>query len=244
MALFNESLIHPYAYLIGGIIFLAIWLALFIIRKDLRRQMLVMSLIGSIFTPIALVFLPDYWYPEHILGSFLGIEDYLFAFAIAGIGSVIYEATAGKTHTLCDCRKRSQKDLLIIALGAVAILLVLTFAFDLNSIYSNYVAFFAIFGFIIFFRRDLLWQSLMSGFMVGLLMFFFYQIWIAIYPGIIEHWWKLENISGILVLGVPLEEIVWGFSWGIAGGSLYEFMRGVGMKNKIRNQFHQIVLNR
>ncbi len=224
---------HPYAYLIGDFIFLSLWLLLFLIRKDLRREMIMMSVVGAIFAPAALIFLPDYWYPDHILGNFhLGIEDYLFAFAIAGIGGVIYEVTFGKTHTICECRKRSKKDLLIISSVAIAILLVLTLIFKLNSIYSNYAAFLAIFGFIIFFRKDLLWQSLISGFMVGFLMFLFYQVWIAIYPGIIQHWWKLQNISGILVFGVPLEEIIWGFSWGIAGGSLYEFMRGIGVKKR------------
>ncbi len=222
---------HPYAYFIGDIIFLSVWLLLFFTRKDLRREMLTMSVIGAVFAPAALIFLPDYWYPDHILGNFhLGIEDYLFAFAIAGIGGVIYEATFGKSHTLCECRKRDQKDLLIIAVIAAIILLGLTLIFKLNSIYSNYAAFVAIFGFIVFFRRDLLWQSLISGLMVALLMFLFYEVWIAIYPGIITHWWKLQNISGILVLGVPLEEIIWGFSWGIAGGSLYEFVRGIGLK--------------
>ncbi|OGY67929.1 MAG: hypothetical protein A3I24_02060, partial [Candidatus Harrisonbacteria bacterium RIFCSPLOWO2_02_FULL_41_13b] len=183
---------HFYAYLVGDAIFIVIWLVLFFARKDLRREMLIMSVIGSFFSPLALIFLPDYWYPDHILGNYhLGIEDYLFAFAIAGIGSVIYEAVFGKIHTLYECRKCGQKDLLIIVLAAVAILLVLTFVFNLNSIYSNYVAFLAIFLFIMLYRRDLLWQSLISGFMVGFLMFFFYQVWVAVYPGIIQHWWRL-----------------------------------------------------
>ncbi len=224
---------HPTAYLIGSFIFLSVWLLFFVFRKDLRREMLAMSFVGGFFAPLALVFLPDYWYPNHIVGKYpLGIEDYLFAFAIAGIGSVAYEATFGKTHTLCECRKRNPRDLIIISGVSIVVLLGLAFVFGLNSIYSNYLAFLIIFGFIVIFRRDLLWQSLMSGLMVGILMFLFYLTWIAIYPGVIEHWWKLENISGILILGVPLEEIVWGFSWGIAGGSLYEFARGIGLKDK------------
>ena len=72
---------------------------------------------------------------------------------------------------------------------------------------------------------------MISGLSVGILMFLFYKIWIALYPNIIQHWWKLENISGILILGVPLEEIIWGFSWGIVGGTIYEFVRGTSFKN-------------
>lgn len=224
---------HQFAYLVGSVGFLAVWLALFLWRKDLRKEILTMSFIAGFFTPLALIFLPDYWYPEHIIGKYpLGIEDYLFAFSIGGIGAVLYEATFGKTHTLCECRKRDPFDLAIIVLAAAAIMIIFTFIFGLNSIYSNYLAFLATFGFIIYFRRDLLPQALMSGLMVGGLMFLFYQVWISVYPGIIQHWWRLNNISGILVFGVPFEEILWGFGWGIAGGSLYEFARGIGLKSK------------
>ena len=93
------------------------------------------------------------------------------------------------------------------------------------------MSFLIIFAYIIYFRRDLLWQAIFSGFSVGLLMLFFYQIWIRMYPGIIEHWWALQNISGILIFGAPLEEIIWGFTWGLVGGTIYEFTRGISIKD-------------
>lgn len=224
---------HPYAYLIGNVIFAAVWLILFWARKDLRREIIVLSIIGAALFPLALIYLPDYWYPDHITGNFpLGIEDFLFAFFIAGIGAVLYEAVFGKTHTLCDCRKKDPKRLISIIVISIVVLLGLTFVFKLNSIYSSYVSFLIIFGYIIYFRRDLFWQAMISGFGVGLLMLLFYQIWTRVYPGIIEHWWQLQNISGILIFGTPLEEIVWGFTWGLVGGTIYEFVRGVGVRNK------------
>ena len=224
---------YPYAYLVGNMIFAVIWLILFLVRKDLRREMIILSLVGGAIFPAALIYLPDYWYPEHIVGGFmLGIEDFLFAFLIAGIGAVLYEVIFGKVHALCECRKRDPRELLPIITVAIATLLGLTFIFKLNSIYSSYVAFIIIFGYIAYFRRDLFWQGIISGFSVGLLMLIFYQIWIWIYPGIIESWWKLQNISGILILGTPLEEIIWGFTWGLVGGTVYEFIKGVSVKNK------------
>lgn len=220
--------VHPYAYLVGDAIFVVVWLFLFLLRKDLRKEMLTMSVVGSIFAPLALIYLPDYWYPDHLLGNFpLGIEDYVFAGSIAGIGAVAYEAIFGRVHTLCECRKKDPRRLLGITGAAVVILLLLTLMFRLNSIYSSYVAFLLIFVYIMWLRRDLFWQAMASGVAVALVMLFFYQIWIYMYPGIIQHWWKLESISGILVLGVPLEEIIWGFSWGIVGGTVYEFARGI-----------------
>lgn len=224
---------YPYAYLIGNMIFAIVWLTLFWVRKDLRREMITLSLVGGVLFPAALIYLPDYWYPEHIVKGFmLGIEDFLFAFFISGISSVLYEVVFGKVHTLCECRKKNLKGILYITAVAIIVLLGLTFIFKLNSIYSSYVAFIIIFGYIVYFRRDLFWQGVISGLGVGLLMLIFYQIWIGIYPGIIESWWKLQNISGILILGTPLEEIVWGFSWGLVGGTIYEFIKGISVVNK------------
>ena len=227
--LWNSILDHQLAYLMGDILFGIVWLTLFILRKDLRREMWVMSAIGAILSPLALVYLPDYWYPEHITGPFmLGIEDFLFAFFIAGIGAVLYEVVTNRVHTLCECRRVPKKRIIGIIIMSVLVLLASLYGFKLNSIYANYLAFGFLFAYIIYFRRDLLWQSLVSGFMVALLMFIFYQVWITIYPGIIEHWWKLSNISGVLIFGVPFEEIIWGASWGMAGGSIYEYVRGIG----------------
>ncbi len=218
---------HSSAYLVGTILFAAVWLWLFIARRDLRREILTMSVIGSLFTPLALIYLPDYWYPEHIIGHPLGIEDFLFAFFIAGIGGVLYEVIFGTAHVMRAYRARGSRGILAVSVVAAAVLVGLSLIFGLNSIYSSYIAFAVIFFYILWFRRDLLVPSLINGALVGLLMFLFYQVWIALYPGVIQHWWMLKNISGILIAGVPLEEIVWGFSWGIVGGSAYEFVRGM-----------------
>ena len=226
-----QYFIHPYAYLIGDAIFALGWLAIFLLRRDLRRELIVMSVVGAVFAPFAFIYLPDYWYPDHVLGHPLGIEDFIFAFSIAGIGGTLYETLARKSHTICECRKRNILGLAAIIFFAVATLIGLTVIFGLNSIYSSYIAFLVIFSYIMYFRRDLFWQSIASGATVGALMFLFYLVWIYIYPDIIQHWWKLENISGILVFGAPLEEIVWGFSWGIVGGVLYEFGRGLGLRS-------------
>jgi len=202
-----------------------------------------MSLVGGALFPLALIYLPDYWRPDHIASGLpLGIEDFLFAFTIGGIGAVLYEVIFGKTHTLCDCRRKNPKGLISVTLVSIATLLLLAFIFKLNSIYSSYVSLLIIFAYIMYFRKDLFWQAILSGFAVGLLMFSFYQVWVRLYPGIIEHWWLLQNISGILIFGTPLEEIIWGFSWGIVGGTVYEFIRGINTvipNNVIPNKTNQ-----
>ena len=98
--------------------------------------MLILSIVGGALFPLALIYLPDYWYPDHIIGSIpIGIEDFLFAFTIGGIGSVLYEIIFGKRHTLCECRKKDPKGLIPIILVSIGTLLLFAFVFKLNSIY-------------------------------------------------------------------------------------------------------------
>ncbi|MBI4993723.1 hypothetical protein HZC33_02070 [Candidatus Wolfebacteria bacterium] len=228
---------YPYAFLIGDLIFLGIWILLFWLRKDLRREMLAMSIICGALFPLALIHLADYWQPEHIIDFFnlhLGIEDFLFAFVIGGIGGVLHEALFGQIHKFYPTyfQKRNLKEMILLAFFSIFIVLLLTYGFNINSIYSSYVSFLIIFAYIIFFRKDLFQQAILGGISVGILMLIFYQIWTKMYPGIIESWWKLENLSGIFILNVPLEEILWGFSWGLVGSVIYEFAKGISIKSK------------
>jgi hypothetical protein len=43
-----------------------------------------------------------------------------------------------------------------------------------------------------------------------------------------EDWCKDCNPTGIIILGVNIEELLWDYSWGTIGGVLYEFISGRG----------------
>src|SRR3989344_3799099 len=62
----------------------------------------------------------------------------------------------------------------------------------------------------------------------------FIMFFIFLFPGIIQAWWKLENLSGVFVYGIPLEELVWAFGMGMVGGPVYEFFMGLKFKQRKR----------
>ena len=62
---------------------------------------------------------------------------------------------------------------------------------------------------------------------VDLAIFFPYFIFTKVYPGIIDKWWMLDNLSGIRLIGVPFEEFLWAFGMGMMTGPLYEFIVGL-----------------
>mgnify|MGYP001603403606 CR=1 FL=1 len=76
---------YAYTYIIGSIVSIIIWLALFTIRKDTRKEMIIISIIfgiGGIFSE--LVYIQDWWRPLTITRTPIGLEDFLFGFAMGG----------------------------------------------------------------------------------------------------------------------------------------------------------------
>ena len=227
--------INPqYAYLIGNAFFLIVWLILFMLRKDLRKEMLLMSVLIAPLGPLSeLFYLRDYWQPQIFTGWVIGIEDLLFAFSIGGIAGVAYEVFFGKRYAKRHLHKRSYFMLGIVVFGVLWMIfgnLVLGF----NSIYVSTAGFLLIGLAMLVVRHDLLRDALISGLLVGVLMFIFYLLFIPLHTGIIQEWWLLDNLSGVLIFGVPLEELMWGFGWGFVAGPVYEFINGLRLKRALK----------
>ncbi len=211
------------AYLVGAFIFGLIWLIFFWRRRDLRREILVLSLLAGIMGPASEHFyLADYWQPEYWFPASLRIEDFLAGFFLGGIAAVGYEIFWRRRHQ-CACDLKTTWILPLTAFLGLASLIFFFHIIGLNSIYSSIISFILVAALILAVRRDLLPAALGSGLVLSSVMFIFYLIYQQIYPGIISQWWRLNQISGILILGVPVEELVWGFSWGMVAGPLYEF---------------------
>jgi len=219
-----------HAYLLGDIFFLLVWLILFLLRRDTRKEMFIMSLLVAPMGPISEFFyLRDYWRPELFNSWPIGIEDLLFAFSIGGIAAVIYEEFFGKKYEKKDLASHP-KWMFAATLFGIAWMFVGNILLGYNSIYVSTLGFLIIGVSFVLFRHDLLKNALFSGLLVSGLMFIFYLIFGTLFGGIIQKWWLLENISGILILGVPLEELMWGFGWGFVAGPAYEFINGLRIK--------------
>lgn len=66
------------AYLTGSLIFCVVWLGFYLWRRDLRREMLTLSVIAGIFGPLSEHFyLQDYWRPEYFFPAVFRVEDIL-----------------------------------------------------------------------------------------------------------------------------------------------------------------------
>ena len=175
------------------------------------------------------LFVPEYWNPPSLFNlaanTGFDIESFIFAFAVGGIGSVIYENITGVRHKKMgrhEMHNKRHKYHLLALLSTFIIFPVLYFLTNLNPIYSAIVA--MLLGGIaaMLCRPDLKKKTFIGGFLFLALYFIFFLFFNLIYPNAVQQFWNLSEISGILIFGVPLEELLFGFTFGLMWSSVYE----------------------
>lgn len=225
---------YQYSYLIGDSALLIVWVLLFLLRKDLRREMLKIStLFGLIGLIVERIFIIDWWGPLTITNTKIGIEDFIFGFVVGGIASVIYEAIFVKKATPSSFNQKT----LLRQIGFLTVGAVLFFGslvtLKLHSFWYSLIAVGGTTLLIWILRKDLILESLISGIMLSLISFLFYIIPEFSTPGWVPSYWHLENLTGIIILEQPLEDLIWFFSVGLLIGPLYKFFQGRNYKNNI-----------
>lgn len=217
---------YQYSYFIGVIPLIIVWAILFIIRKDTRKIMLLMSTIfGSIGVIAEFIYIIDWWHPLTITNTLIGIEDFIFAFTTSGIASVIYLVFFKKklSEKIQSNNIKSIRHFSTIILVLFGWLFISFFIFGLNSFYSTMIAATVPILYIWYKRKDLIIVSLYSGLLLALISFLAFLLPEMVTPGWIANTWFLENLSGIIILKAPLEDLIWFFFAGLLIGPLYEF---------------------
>lgn len=76
-----------------------------------------------------------------------------------------------------------------------------------------------------YFRKDLSKQILASAFVFSFLYFAVFILVNFMFKGLVENFYNLKNTWGILVLGVPLEEIGVAFFAAAFWSTIYEYTK-------------------
>lgn len=219
---------YHYVWLVWSSAFLVPWIALYVANPRLRSVMWRVSLATSPFGVIEPIWVPVYWNPPSLFElarrTGFDIESFIFCFAIGGIGAVLYHALANRYFVpLSSEDKRSPLHRFHrVTLLTPYVLFAGLYFLPWNPIYPSILCM-AIGGIASgLCRPDLTAKSLVGGavflglyaiFMLGL-------VWLT--PGYISQVWNLPALSGILVGGIPLEELLFGFTFGWYWASVYE----------------------
>ncbi len=219
-----------YVWLLWSSAFLIPWLVLFAANGGGRRAMWQTSAVTAVFGLTEPIFVPRYWNPPSLFDlaqrTGFDVESLIFSFAIGGIGVVLYNAVTRRDivpmapEAQHDRRHRWHREVLWVPVFLFIPLYVLPW----NPIYAAVVSL-ALGAIAAAFCRPDLAGKTVIGSLLFLLLYWAFMLalrWSA--PGYIESVWNLRGLSGVVVGGVPLEELLFGFTFGAYWSSVYEHL--------------------
>jgi hypothetical protein len=221
----------PYAYLVLSVALFGAWIVLAAVRSDIRREMVRVSVGTMVLGLTEPLFVPEYWNPP-TLGDLarrtgFDLESLLFSFAIGGIVFAAYHIlfagapSESVAHERADARHRYHVLAILSAPITFVMLLALT---TLNPIYAAAIALVAGFFATLYCRPDLWRKMLASGVLFLLLYFVVFALFNLAFPGYVPAVWNLKAVSGWLLWGVPFEELMFAFTFGLYWSSIYEHL--------------------
>lgn len=219
---------YSYVWLLWSSAFLVPWFALYLAARAFRGQMLWVSIATSLLGLTEPVFVPEYWNPPSLFDlaqrTGFDLESLIFCFAIGGIGAFGYNALArrelqpmmhGERHA---ARHRFHR----LALAAPFVAFVPLYLLPWNPIYPGIVAL-AIGGAAnVLCRPDLARNTLLGGVLFAGLYAVFMILLLVSAPGYVEQVWNLPALSGMRLGAIPLEELAFGFAFGMYWAGNYE----------------------
>ena len=229
---------HP--FLLSSVGLFVIWLLLILVSKKTRKEQIIMSLIGLLAAP-SLIFIATTDYQLMISSQPIafGIDDLLFSFSLFGIAAIIYHVLLDKHMSKLRGKRITFKNPathfllhLILILGVWACLsLGAMLLFQINVVHGVMLGALMIGIYIIADRHDLIWDAILSGLMMAILLFCLEYIFFArLSPDVGLHLFQWNAMSSWFVNGIPLDEIVWAAVVGFTIGPMYEWLRLEALK--------------
>ncbi|MFC1846492.1 lycopene cyclase domain-containing protein [Chloroflexota bacterium] len=217
-----------YAYTVATLALVIIWGLVFFRSPQSRRAVLWTSLL---LAPAGVIserwLIPDYWNPNYIVEIVVGklhfgLEDFLFTFACAGIATSMFESSVQRHGFPQLPRVSKKRRILIWPFFGFWLIWFLVSVLDMKSMDAVLLGVILIASLMLGSRPELLRPVLplvlVSGFLFWLFDLCFF---VLLYPGAIEGMWNLQNTWGIKLVGIPLEEIVWGMETMLFAGPVF-----------------------
>lgn len=223
---------QQYTYLIGTLIYLLIWIIFYILRKDLRKEMLIMSIFLTFVGAIGefLIWTQDWWKPMTITGTIIGIEDLLLGFTNGGIAAVLYEEIFRKKLYKKTTSTTSQT--IIIVLSVFLLISACFWIARYTSFISTTIGLILTGILLIILRQDLLKSSFLNGILMLLISIPVYLIQFLLTPSYATNTWIFTHLSKLTFLNIPIEDLIFYFLVGFVTPSLYEYWKGLGLRKK------------
>lgn len=230
---------YRYTYLVGTLYFLAIWL-LFFWKWPKRRWPMIF--VGFLYLGLGIFaeyfwWTKDWWHPQTITGTKIGPEDFILSFTVSGISILVYKfffkkdldrgfEMNGKT-LLAATQKLAP--LFFASFGVSSLLF---FTFHIRSVISTSVGMIVSIVFVLARRKDLLPAMFWSAILLTAISIPAYFVFIFLSPGSVEAFWNFSQISGLKIIGIPIEDVIWFALAGFMMGGIVEYGFGYKLINE------------
>jgi hypothetical protein len=219
---------YQYVWLLWSTAFLCPWLVLYLYWPEFRQRMVRVSLLTSLLGLTEPIFVPEYWNPPTLFDlaqrTGFDLESMVFCFAIGGIGTMLYNALARRTSRAVTQPERhaARHRFHRLALAAPFVVFPPLYFLPWNPIYPGISALAVGGGAATLCRPDLARNTAIGG-AVFLALYGAFMLTLRMWaPGYIERVWNLPALSGVLIAGVPLEELLFGLAFGLYWSAAYE----------------------
>lgn len=210
------------------IVLTALWLVIYYEREDLRRELVTAGLMAGGVMLLISVLNETYLLllDSNVLSQFI-FQTLLFSFFFGGIAAVAYEVFLHKKLVPIPHPKRHELAWLWVG-PVIASLLILSRQTNLSLAIVIGLTLELII--LVTVRKDLIWDALLSGVLLGLLYTLIVLIGFRIPPGSFTNFWIGETLSGVTFGSLPIEELILVFLFGALWGPLYEGLKGLKTK--------------
>lgn len=217
-----------YLWLVWSSAFLVPWVALFVAFPRHRKPMLWASLFTMPFGLTEPLFVPEYWNPPSLFDlaqrTGFDIESLVFCFGIGGVGAILFNVlTRRRPQPVSDEERHGPRHRFHrLALVSPFLIFPVLYFLAWNPIYPSIVAMGLGAVATVLCRPDLK-VATVAGAVVFLAYYVVFLIGLeATAPAYIDRVWNLDALTGVRLLGMPLEELLFATFFGAYWAGVYE----------------------
>ena len=214
---------YQYTYLLMAILFLIVWILIFSLRRNLRREMIFTSIVGMIAGPFTeIAYTRDWWTPITITGTRIGPESILCGFALGGLSAVMYKFAFKKNTERSDLQLNWRA---LIFFSPLVLILIFYFLLK-NSLMATILCVLIPIIFMCIYRKDLIVPAILSGIFLLITAVVVYNILNIFTPGWISAFWQFKNVPQIVFLNFPVDDVIWYLCSGAFLSIVYPYWTG------------------
>lgn len=215
-------------FLVLSLLFIMPGILIWLLRKDLREPILLMSVASIPFAFTEYLFYPNYWEPKFLWNLIdkigFGLEDIIFVIGLASFSSTVYAFVFQfKYHPREKINRIRQIQRISLLFIIVLILLLSVLYFKIPIIYGSIIIMIGLSLYIFNQRRDLISPAIWGGCLTCLIYTILCVVLIIIYPRIFTITWHTDKFLNLYFFGLPFEELLYGYSSGFIATIFYPY---------------------